>query len=656
MSTITTATPQSNGAGATAVSLNGESCAVRGEAIKNASAILVSCVKNARDTKTHDYDANEIAESIRTDKQFELRPLKLAPKIEHIRKAFADVLVKTGDRKAAKNAVNQEKKQLPAVMWSGRFSKRKGSDLLEHSGLLCADLDELGERVAEVRTKLKKSPHLRMMFSSPTGDGLKCVFRVPADAERHQASFRAIEQHVHELSDVHIDESGSDVARLCFLSYDPGLYLNEDAVELPPLVDDKTGAKAAIAPVCVAKNEARRCIASEVLGDIDWKTDTSGYCTCPDQQSHTTEDGERDCEVFLANVPTIYCFHDHCREAIKATSRKLRSLISQAERHGVLTLPDPIDAMQLLGAELPPPPELVLGILHQGSKMVIGGGSKSFKTWALIDLAVSIATGIPWWGFNTNKGRVLYMNFEIQDPFFKQRLADVCIAKDCHLAEGELSYFGLRGKAADLRTLMPEIIAKLKDGGYSLIVFDPIYKGLGGRDENKAGDIASLLNEIESLAVETGAAVAFGHHFSKGNQANKDSIDRIGGSGVFARDPDTILTMTKHKEDDAFVVEAVLRNFPPVDPFVVRRAHPLMVRDEKLDPKDLKKAGASQQKYSDEDILEPLKYDGKTTTQWRRELQRGIRISESCFHIRLRDLRERDLIKKQGKKWVKATI
>ena len=82
---------------------------------------------------------------------------------------------------------------------------------------------------------------------------------------------------------------------------------------------------------------------------------------------------------------------------------------------------------------------------------------------------------------------------------------------------------------------MSQIIAKFKDGGYSLIVFDPIYKGLGDRDENKAGDIASLLNEIESLAVETGAAVAFGHHFSKGNQANKDSIDRIGGSGVFAR-------------------------------------------------------------------------------------------------------------------------
>src|SRR5438128_1943798 len=110
-------------------------------------------------------------------------------------------------------------------------------------------------------------------------------------------------------------------------------------------------------------------------------------------------------------------------------------------------LPNPIDALQLLSSDLPKPPELVCGILHKGSKMVIGGGSKSFKTWSLVDLAISVATGTKWWGFETNQGRVLYMNFEIQDPFFKDRLTDVCFAKECHLAEGQLSYWGLRGKA-----------------------------------------------------------------------------------------------------------------------------------------------------------------------------------------------------------------
>src|SRR5206468_1121617 len=87
-----------------------------------------------------------------------------------------------------------------------------------------------------------------------------------------------------------------------------------------------------------------------------------------------------------------------------------------------LMLLPPIDATLLLTADLATPAELVSQILHRGSKLVIGGGSKSFKTWTLLDLAVSVATGTEWWGFQTTQGRVLYMNFEIQDAFFKARL------------------------------------------------------------------------------------------------------------------------------------------------------------------------------------------------------------------------------------------
>jgi hypothetical protein len=316
--------------------------------------------------------------------------------------------------------------------------------------------------------------------------------------------------------------------------------------------------------------------------------------------------------------------------------------------------PKPIDAVQLLTSELPRPPELVRGILHKGSKMIIGGGSKSFKTWTLVDFAVSVASGTKWWGFETIQSRVVYMNFEIQDAFFRERLTAVCDAKECALVKGQLSYWGLRGKATDLGKLMPDITVILKDGGYSLIIFDPIYKALGNRDENKAGDIASLLNEIESLAVDTGAAVAFGHHFSKGNQAAKESIDRIGGSGVFARDPDTIITMTKHEQEDAFAIDPVLRNFPPVEPFVVRRCHPLMIRDESLDPTKLKKTGASQEKYSNDDILASLDGGGMTTTEWQRDAGLTTGISPSCFQLRRSNLEKRGLIQKEGKKWLKV--
>src|SRR5581483_10844775 len=138
-------------------------------------------------------------------------------------------------------------------------------------------------------------------------------------------------------------------------------------------------------------------------------------------------------------------------------------------------------------------------------------------------------------------------------------------------------------------TLLPQIQDAAKAAGFALIVVDPVYKLYGGADENKAADVAGLLNGFESLSVHTGAATAFGAHFSKGNQSAKESIDRISGSGVFARDPDSLLIMTRHQEDDCFTVESTLRNFPQVEPFVVRWEYPLMRPDTQLDPAKLKK-------------------------------------------------------------------
>ena len=111
------------------------------------------------------------------------------------------------------------------------------------------------------------------------------------------------------------------------------------------------------------------------------------------------------------------------------------------------------------------------------------------------------------------------------------------------------------------------------------------------------------MNEIEELAVRTGAAIAFGAHYSKGNQSQKESIDRIGGSGVFARDPDSILNFTKHEQPDCFTVNATLRNHSPIQPFVVRWDFPLMVVDATLNPAKLKQAGRPEL-YRAKDLFE----------------------------------------------------
>ena len=268
-------------------------------------------------------------------------------------------------------------------------------------------------------------------------------------------------------------------------------------------------------------------------------------------------------------------------------------------------LPRIVDAATFIAAPLAEPKELIRGMFHQGCKLALGGGSKSFKTWTLLDLAVSVSHGLNWLNFPTTECQVLFVNFELQDWTIQRRIEAVAHAKGVKLEPGRLSLLNLRGHAANYNILLPQIADAMKRG-FGLAILDPVYKLYGVTDENKAGDVAQLLNAVEELAVATGAGVAFGSHFSKGNQSQKDSIDRISGSGVFARDPDSILTFTRHENEDCFTVEPTLRAFKGVAPFVVRWQYPLMRFEPDLDPFKLKQCTGRKREHDPRKLLSAI--------------------------------------------------
>src|SRR5438067_7204044 len=286
----------------------------------------VSTVKDAVSTATQDCDAVEVIKSIREG--------KYRAAVEQIRDMYQTVMTQTnGDRKAAKKAVAAAKKKLPAVLWSGQFSDRDDTALTCHSGLLCGDLDSLGDRIAELRQKFLTSQYLWAMFSSPTGDGLKCVFRVKTDTQLHKASFLAVSDYVQAFAGVQIDKSCSNVSRLCFLSYDPETFLNLEAKKLSELTkaSEKTTGLRAISGDN-AENTLRRQIAEEILGTVAWSSETVGGCECPGKHLHTSTDGERDCQIYLDDPPTIHCFHNSCYSLRNGANHELRSQIAGAER------------------------------------------------------------------------------------------------------------------------------------------------------------------------------------------------------------------------------------------------------------------------------------------------------------------------------------
>jgi hypothetical protein len=66
-------------------------------------------------------------------------------------------------------------------------------------------------------------------FVSPSGNGLKIFVKVSSNKEQHKETFLKLQRYFEELLTVEIDKSGKDITRLCFMSFDPELYLNENS-------------------------------------------------------------------------------------------------------------------------------------------------------------------------------------------------------------------------------------------------------------------------------------------------------------------------------------------------------------------------------------------------------------------------------------------
>ena len=182
-------------------------------------------------------------------------------------------------------------------------------------------------------------------------------------------------------------------------------------------------------------------------------------------------------------------------------------------------------------------------MLREGHKMLIVGPSKAGKSFDLIELCIAIAEGRQWHGWDCMRGRVLYVNLELDRASCLHRFRDVYNAAGIPPRSLQnIDIWNLRGRSVPMDKLAPKLIRRAKDRHYKAVIIDPIYKVITG-DENSADQMAKFCNQFDKVCTELGAATIYCHHHSKGSQGQKKSMDRASGSGVFARDPDALLDM-----------------------------------------------------------------------------------------------------------------
>ena len=131
--------------------------------------------------------------------------------------------------RACKDKAEREKfkKSAPLVTVSGSFSARKDDALKEHSGFIAIDIDNI-DNPEEAKKLVVNDSYIYSAFTSISGHGLCLVMRI--DGTRHADAFNSIASYLYHTYQLIVDQSGKNVSRARFISYDPWIHINTKAI------------------------------------------------------------------------------------------------------------------------------------------------------------------------------------------------------------------------------------------------------------------------------------------------------------------------------------------------------------------------------------------------------------------------------------------
>jgi len=158
--------------------------------------------------------------------------------LDRIKNGSSKDLVEIIQKESDKSVRNELKKSLPAICFSGIFTKRADNSITEHSGMICLDFDgytSKKEMMAE-KSSIALDKYVMSVFVSPSGDGLKVIVKIPQDIDNHVKYFNALQTH---FNSVYFDTTSKNISRVCYESYDKNIYINKDSETWDQMHEDE---------------------------------------------------------------------------------------------------------------------------------------------------------------------------------------------------------------------------------------------------------------------------------------------------------------------------------------------------------------------------------------------------------------------------------
>ena len=148
--------------------------------------------------------------------------------LDRIKNGASKELVKRIRTQKDKGKRQELKKKLPAICFSGEFVKRNDESISSHSGYICLDFDGYVKQKEMLQDKenFTKDKYVFSVFISPSGKGLKVIVKIPKDKDNHTNYFLSLQNY---FDNEHFDVTSKNVSRVCYESFDPLIYVNENS-------------------------------------------------------------------------------------------------------------------------------------------------------------------------------------------------------------------------------------------------------------------------------------------------------------------------------------------------------------------------------------------------------------------------------------------
>lgn len=173
-------------------------------------------------------------------------------------------------------------------------------------------------------------------------------------------------------------------------------------------------------------------------------------------------------------------------------------------------------------------PWIIKGVLPQAGLAVVYGASGSGKSFAVLDMGMAIARGLPWRGKKTKQGRVAYIAAEGADGF-RKRIAAYAQHQGVDLAGVPMTVLNAAPNLLEKQDAVDLAKGVKASGGADVIIIDTLAQTTPGANENAGEDMGKALGYCKRIHEVTGALVLLIHH--SGKDATKGAR---GWSGVRA--------------------------------------------------------------------------------------------------------------------------